>query len=212
MVDAVREQEVWKQYPDYPFIEANQFGEIRIKDRVITRSNERKQFVKGRVLKQRLRFDGYMDIQFQVNGKKINLKVHRIVAICFIPNPNNYPEVNHIDNDRTNNNVSNLEWCSSQYNQNYKKNFGTSPAEVQGRPVIAVNPETSEVLYFGSRSEASRRLGVNRGSLSSVVKGKLNQTGGYWFCNADEKLVEKARAKFGDEIAKKVEELMHNKS
>lgn len=131
-----------------------------------------------------------------------------MVATCFIPNPNNHPEVNHIDNDRTNNKVSNLEWCTSQYNSDYKKNFGTSATETLGKPVFAVNLETEKILRFKSQSEAARRLGVHRGDISMVVKGKLNQAGGYWFCNADENAVEKVRSKFGNKVAREVEKLM----
>lgn len=150
-----------------------------------------------------------MLVSSSVDGKKVTLLVHRIVATCFIPNPNNLPEVNHIDNDPTNNAVSNLEWCTDQYNQNYKKNFGTSPADVSGRPTIAVNPKTSEVFWFESQHEAARQLCVGQGNVNSVVNGKLNIIGGYWFINADENAVERTREKFGDDIAKKVEKLMN---
>lgn len=155
-------------------------------------------------------------MNFKVNGKQVNLQVHRIVAICFLPNPDNLPEVNHKDNDPTKNAVSNLEWCTRKYNEAYKKNFGTTQAEVLGRvlgrPVIAINPETSEAFWFKSQREAERELGVDNSSISKVVKGKQNRACGYWFCRSDENAVEKTRAKFGDGIANKVEELIskHN--
>lgn len=176
---------VWKPYPDYPFIEANQFGEIRTKDRVVTYSDGRKRLVKGRVLKQLLNHHGYLTVHVSVNSKSVRLLVHRIVATCFIPNPNGYPEVNHKDNDRTNNAVNNLEWCTSQYNNDYKKNFGTTSAEVLGRSVIAINPETFEVLWFESQRKAARQLGTYHSSVSDVIKGRYSQTYGWWFTNAD---------------------------
>ena len=117
------DEEVWKTYPDVPFIEASNLGRIRTKDRVVTRSNGRKYYVKGRVLKQQINNMGYMYVAFGVNGKHVHLLVHRIVATCFLLNPNNLPEVNHIDNDPTNNCASNLEWCTSKYNSDYKKKF-----------------------------------------------------------------------------------------
>lgn len=275
----IKEEEIWKTHPDYPFLQANQFGEIRTTDRIITRSDGRKQFVKGHILKQYLHKSGYMYVKFSMNRKTVNLSVHRVVATCFISNPFGLPEVNHKDNNPQNNTASNLEWCSSQYNQDYKKNFGTSQAELFGRPVfavnlktgkvlrfesqheasqqlgvdvrnlnkvvkgklnqtggywftedenetteekireikikthffggvIAINPETSEVFWFKSQSEAGRKLGVNSKNINSVVKGKRNKAGGYWFCCADETAVEKTRKKFGDKIASKVKELM----
>lgn len=113
-----------------------------------------------------------------------------MVATCFIPNPDNLPEVNHIDNDRTNNAVSNLEWCNRQYNSDYKKNFGTSSTEVLGRPVFAVSLKTGKVLRFESQCEAARQLGVRAGSINMVVKGKLYQTGGYWFTEDESEITE----------------------
>lgn len=197
-----KENVVWKTYPEYPFTQANQFGEIRTIDRVVTRKNGRKQFVKGRVLKQRLYKNGYLYVGFRINGKHIQLRSHRVVASCFLPNPDNLPEVNHIDCDRTNNNVSNLEWCTPSYNNQYREKHG----EALGRPVFAVNLKTLEVLHFESQHEAARQLGVNRGNIYSVFKGRQKQTGGYWFCYADKHAEEKIRAKFGDEVADKVKE------
>ena len=204
-------KEVWKVYPDYKFIEVSNLGRIRTLDRYVPNRGG-KRLVKGQVLKQHLNNKGYMYVCFSENVKTVNLYVHRMVAICFIPNPNNLPEVNHKDNDPTNNAVSNLEWCTRKYNEAYKKNFGTSQAEVLGRvlghPVIAVNPETSEVFWFKSQHEAARQLGVDQSSITKVVKGKQNKARGYWFCNADRNAIEKTRSEFGDEMAKKVEELM----
>lgn len=213
MVNAVREREVWRQYPDYDLIEASNLGRIRMKDRVVKGRNGSKRLYKGHVLKQWLDRNGYLFVNFRVNGKKVNLKVHRVVAITFISNPDNLPQVNHIDCDRTNNVVSNLEWCTSQYNMAYKERYGISAKEhtkVLRRPVIAVNPETSEVFWFESQCEAARQLGIDNSHINMVIKGKRHKTGGCWFCDANEKAVEKTREKFGYKIAKKVEELMRN--
>ena len=183
-------EEVWKTYPDYNFIEVSNLGRVRTKDRTVTRSDGRKQFIKGRFLKQQRGRGGYMYVHFRVSGRSVNLLVHRMIAITFIPNPNNYPEVNHIDNDRTNNVVSNLEWCTRKYNEAYKKNFGTSVVEVLGRPVFAVNLETGNVLWFETRSEASRQLGISNSQICAVIKGKLNQAGGYWFTENESEITE----------------------
>lgn len=177
MTNKEKDQVVWRPYPDYPFIEANQFGEIRTKDRYISCKNGVKRFVKGHSLKQYLNPNGYLYIDFSVNGKRVHLRVNRVVAVCFLPNPDNLPEVNHIDCDRTNNAVSNLEWCSREYNIQHREKHGIALK----RPVFAANLKTSKVSYFESQSEASRQLGVNDGSINNVVKGRLNQAGGYLF-------------------------------
>ena len=202
-------QEVWKTYPEYPWIEASNLGRVRTKDRYVTYSDGRGRLYKGHILKQYLRKDGYMYVQAGVNGKITNLYVHRVIATLFLPNPNNLPEVNHKDNDRANNEVSNLEWCTAQYNNDYRNNFGTSPTQIFGCSVFAANPETSEVFWFESQSEAARQLDANSSSIAKVIKGKLNKTHGHWFCRADENAVEKTRVKFGDEIAEKVKKLLN---
>lgn len=62
---------------------------------------------------------GYIQVHLYKNGIRTGLKVHRLVAQAFIPNPDNFPQVNHKDEDKTNNNVENLEWCDAKYNMNY---------------------------------------------------------------------------------------------
>lgn len=175
------EKEVWKIYPEYPFVEANQYGEVRTRDRIVMRKDGSKYRVKGRILKQRDNGHGYMIVKFSVNGKTISLYVHRICATCFIPNPQNLPEVNHKDNNPKNNSASNLEWCTHQYNMAYKETYGTSAEEALGRPVFAVNLETFKVLHFKTQAEAARQLGICDGHINTVVKGKLQQAGGYLF-------------------------------
>ena len=210
MVDKT-EEVVWKTYPGIYFLQANQFGEIRTVDHYAVCKDGRKYFVKGHILKQWLNHNGYLFVNFRVNGKKVNLQVHRVIATCFLPNPENLPEVNHKDNNPKNNFVSNLEFCSHEYNMAYKEKYGKSAAEVSGCPVFAVSLKTFDVLRFESQHEASRLLGVSQGSINRVLKDRRKQTGGYWFCYEDSGATEKTRAKFGDEVASEVEELINEK-
>lgn len=180
------EEEIWKTYPEYDFVEVSNLGRVRTKDRYVPSKNGSKRLVKGRVLKQHPNHNGYMCIGFSVNRKHVNLRVHRMVATCFIPNPNNYPEVNHKDNNPKNNAVSNLEWCSREYNNAYREKYGT-PCN---HPVFAINLITSKVYYFGSRSEASRKLGVDLSDIGRVVKGKKNTASGYWFTENEREITE----------------------
>lgn len=280
MVDIEKEQEIWKTYPDHTFIEVSNLGRVRTVDHWVTYKNGRKQLYKGHVLKQWDNGHGYMRVYFTTNGKQVKLYVHRMVAICFLPNHLGLPEINHLDNNPKNNDASNLEWCTHEYNISYREKYGVSAAEAFGQlvfvvdlktgkvlrfetqseaarqlnvyvgnvskvikgelnqtggywfteneneiteekireirasmqlcPVIAINPETSEVFWFKSQNEAARQLNINAGNINSVVKERYKKAGGYWFCNADEKAIEKTRDKFGDEIARKVEELIAN--
>lgn len=188
------ENEIWKKYPEYPLIEGSSIGRVRTLDRLVVCKNGRKQFVKGRVLKQRLKKNDYIEVGFNVNGKYINRSVHRIIASCFIPNPDNLPQVNHRDNNPANNNASNLEWCSPEYNMTYREKYGTA----LNRPVYAVDLKTLEVLRFESQHEASRKLEVVNQSVNAVLKGRQKTAYGYWFVNDDGNAVEFVKNKLHD--------------
>lgn len=205
MTNTKEQSVVWKQYPDYPFVEVNQYGEIRTVDRYVGYKNKGKRLYKGRVLKQQLDRYGYLYVTFSANGKRVHLKSHRAVAICFLPNPKGLPQVNHIDCNPTNNVVSNLEWCTGEYNNSYREKYG----KALNCPIFSVNLKTFEILYFKSQREAGRQLGLARRNIERVVKGVRGQTHGFWFCHADENAIEKIRAKFGDEVADEAEKLMN---
>jgi len=160
--------ELWKKHSDIDKIEVSSFGRVRS--------------LKGHCYVNRIDGGGYMRIKFRLNGKIVTKLVHRLVAQTFIPNPSNLPQVNHKDCDRTNNNVSNLEWCSGLYNNQYRVKFGKS----RGVPVFAINLKTQEVSQFPSQAEAGRVLGVKQTNITGVVKGRLKQAGGYRFTNAND--------------------------
>ena len=205
-MDKVKD-EVWKEYPDYPFIEGSSLGRVRTIDRYVTCKNGRKRFVKGQVLTQRCDKDGYLYVVFSVNGKSVYLSAHRFIAECFLPNPLGLPQVNHKDCNRTNNCVGNLEWCTSEYNNAYREKYG----KALGCPVYAVNLNTLEVSQFESQQEADRALGIDQSSISAVTRGQYKQTHGYWFTNDNENAVEATRGRFDDVVAYKVKKLMDNR-
>ena len=204
---ADKEEVVWKTYPGIDFLQANQFGKVRTLDHYTEGKDGKKYLIKGHILKQSDRGHGYLRVGVSVNGKRIDLYVHRIVATCFLPNSNNLPEINHKDNNPKNNCVSNLEWCDHKYNIAFKEKYGISAAEACGCPVFAVNLKTLEVLHFESQHEAARQLGLNQSHINNVLKGQRKQTGGFWFCYADENAVKNVRAKFGEDVANQVEKI-----
>lgn len=73
----------------------------------------------NKYIKSCKRKDGYLLVGLYKNGARTNFQVHRLVALTYIPNPNNYPQVNHIDENKENNSIENLEWCTTQYNLTY---------------------------------------------------------------------------------------------
>lgn len=174
------EEEIWRVHPDIVGIEVSTLGRVRTMDRVVSGKNGTR-FLKGRVLKQSNDKDGYLKVSIQINRKRNTKRVHQLVAQTFISNPDNLPQVNHKDCDRTNNNVENLEWCDNSYNVQYREKFG----EAQNKPVLAINLATLEVSSFCSQSEASRVLGFNRSNISAVINGIQKTVHGYWFTNDD---------------------------
>lgn len=109
-------EEIWKDILGYEgFYQVSSFGRVRSLDRY----DSRNYFRKGRILKLSADRKGYLRVGLHSNGKEKFYSVHRLVAEAFIHNPDNLPEVNHIDEDKTNNRVENLEFCDSKYNNNY---------------------------------------------------------------------------------------------
>ena len=158
----MNENEVWKDVIGYE-------GLYKVSDRGNVFSVERRDSngrkCGGRILKPLYRTDGYLDVRLCKNGKPKGKKIHRLVAETFIPNPNGFPEVNHKDEIKTNNELSNLEWCDARYNSNYG-----SRNERLSKKVRAVNVENGEVLTFNSVSEAERK-GYNLSSVSQASRG-----------------------------------------
>lgn len=175
--------EVWCPYPEFTFMEGSTWGRVRTLDRVVPRGRGT-YFVKGHILKPWYNRNGYLLVTFNVNGKIARRQVHRIIASCFLPNPDSLEQVNHKNCIRDDNKVANLEWCSASYNCQYREKYG----KATGRPLYAFNLETQEESHFKSRAEAADSLGIYSTSISAVIRGKLRQTGGFWFTEDDSKI------------------------
>ena len=99
--------EIWKDIEGYEGLyEVSSYGRVR-------------NLVSGKFIKASKKNDGYCRVCLTKNGCRKCINIHRLVAQSFLPNPDNLPQVNHKDEDKTNNNVTNLEWCTAKYNINY---------------------------------------------------------------------------------------------
>lgn len=129
----------------------------------------------NKFLKPSLDKDGYIKFGLSIAGKVKTCYAHRLVAQAFIPNPHNLPQVNHKDENKINNNVNNLQWCDSNYNNNYGQH-NTKISETKkrqgctGKTVFMCDKNTGEKLKrFVSASEAARFLG-HPGVVNGILK------------------------------------------
>ena len=134
---------------------------------------------KEKILKPQKNQGGYLRVGLYKDGHKKRLLVHRIVAEAFIQNPQGLETVNHKDEVKTNNTVTNLEWMSLKDNLNYGTH-NKRIAEALSKQVQMFNKQTGELLAtFPSIMESERVTGINHGNISKCCNGKRKSACGY---------------------------------
>ena len=112
--------ELWKWIAGYEGLYmVSTHGRVKSVDRYERCCKDARRLRKSKILKQATDKDGYKRVRLYKNGKYKVYSVHRLVAQAFLDNPNNYPIINHKDEDKANNYYKNLEWCTQQYNTKY---------------------------------------------------------------------------------------------
>lgn len=135
-------------------------------------------FRRQKMLKPKIDRYGYEVVALSKGGKVYHRTVHRIVARAFIPNPGNLPTVNHINEIKTDNRVSNLEWASVADNDNHgTRNERMADAKCH-LPVKQILSDGTTVTFKGAK-EASRKTGINRCCIALCCKGIRKTAGGY---------------------------------
>lgn len=170
-------EEVWKDVVGYEgrYIVSN-FGRIRSLYREFVNKRGRIMHITDRVMKTHLDECGYERVKLSgESGAKMTF-VHRIVAESFIPNPNNHPMINHIDECKTNNRVDNLEWCDAKYNNVYGNRLELVSKILMCRsdlskPVLMCDLSGNVLAEFGSIRDAARRVGGNQSFIGKACKG-----------------------------------------
>lgn len=152
--------EIWKDVENYEeYYQISNYGRIRNKKQ-------------KRILKPS-KSGGYYHISLRYGNKKEFL-IHRLVAEAFIPNPYNYKYVNHKDENKFNNFVENLEWCTAKYNVTYGKG-----ALARNQRIIQYDLSGNALRVWESIKEASEKLNVPREGISACCRGENKTSGGY---------------------------------
>ncbi|WP_343342471.1 NUMOD4 domain-containing protein [Terrisporobacter petrolearius] len=148
---------VWKDIKGYEGLyQVSNFGQVY--------SLKRKKYIKAYVDK-----DGYLRVGLSKNGKQKGYIVHRLVATAYIPNPNNYPMINHRDETRQNNKVSNLEWCTCTYNNN----FGTRNERLS--KTKKGKKHTKEAVNNMKKAKAGKHIGPNNPNSKKIYCKELDK-------------------------------------
>lgn len=143
----------------------------------------------GKELKKALDRKGYYYVNVSINGKVKATRVHRLVAQAFIPNPLNKREINHIDGNKINNVVNNLEWATHQENMKHASNNGLISKDGIIKSVNCAIEKTKKPIYqikngiiikeFDGVNVASRETNIKAPHISNVLKGIRKSAGGY---------------------------------
>lgn len=161
--------------------EINELGKIRSIDRIVESKDGKVMKFKGRDLKPQMSKKGYSIVRLYKNGVAKNWKVHRLVAEVFLPNPDNLPEVHHLNHDTKDNRVENLKWVTiyEQRDDHWK----AAISKANGTKLRVVGRGIDKI--FISAKEVERELGVQNGWAIKVAKGKFKQAKGYKIYLAD---------------------------
>ena len=183
--------EEWRDVKGYDYYEISSYGRIRSKERM-KKGGQGIYKLKPKNMKLVDNGNGYIRANLNQNGIKKREYIHRLVALAFIPNPENKPFINHIDNDPKNNHVENLEWCTAKENSDWMAKQGRNKRtktwlkhlhesqEKFKKPVIAKNIKSGETIYI-ENVNGCRKYGFEPSCVCNCCKGIRKTHKGYTF-------------------------------
>ena len=142
------------------------------------------------ILKQSIGKKGYKVISLNKNKKRKQYKVHRLIAEAFIPNPENKPQINHIDGNKLNNDINNLEWCTQNeniqhaYNTGLYKNYSPPPVR-QKRKIIQYSLDGQFIKYWIGIADTAKKLNCDYSNIVNCCRGKQKSAFGFIWKYAD---------------------------
>lgn len=173
--------EIWKDIEGFTGYQVSNLGIVRSLDRTKTVINHKGTWeheFKGTVMKQQTDKYGYSRVMLHADSQQKNCKIHRLVAMAFLPNPENKGTVNHKDGDKLNNTVDNLEW-NTQAEQNIHA-YKAGLRLIHCKPVLQIDIGTGKVMQeYPSIREAERQMKVSQGSITDCLNGKQKSCRGF---------------------------------
>jgi hypothetical protein len=167
---------IWKDVTDFEgFYKINDLGEVYSYDRYVRCAHNANRLIKGRKMKAYLGKDGYLYYLLTVNKTSKHYALHRLLAIHFIPNPHNKREVNHIDTNKLNNSLLNLEWATPKENIQHSIKAGTNTQCLPGENNPAAKLTKEKVLQIremeGNHTDIAKHFNVSR-RIIGFIKSK----------------------------------------
>ena len=184
--------EEWRDVVGYEgYYMVSNLGRILASKRDIVYKNGRIHHLEPKLVKPQVMPNGYIQVRLWKDNKEKKMYVHRIVGEAFISNPNNYPEIDHIDAIRDNNVVSNLQWVSRSMNKlnpitrkrnSESKKGNLALIERTSKPVVRINPNNpNDVKIYPSAKSAGEIEGFNWSHIGDVCRGERNKSQGYYW-------------------------------
>ena len=175
----MEEKEIWKDIEGFEGLyQVSSYGRVK--------SLNYRRTCKEGILKPLKDRGEYLHVNLCKDGKMKHYPVHRLVATAFVENPEGYTEVNHKDENKQNNCMENLEWCSRLYNNTYNGRAKKAGKKNTNHPkmsksVIGIDRVTGLIVEFASINEAERETGIPHSNITLCCKGKLNSCGGFYW-------------------------------
>lgn len=169
-------EEIWKDIEGYEGLyQVSNLGRVKSLERVLKHGH----LWKGKMLKLLEHGGGYKKVNLSKDGKNKQFYVHRLVAQTFIPNSDNLTEVNHKDENPSNNRVDNLEWCTASYNINYGTR-NMRHAEKMSKRVYQYSLDGELINVWQSTREIERQLGYSHGNIGMGCRRNKQYYGFIW--------------------------------
>ncbi len=167
----------------YKHYTVNELDQVRSKDRMILTIDGKSYFRKGKLLKPKKHKDGYLFVTLTKEKIKKNFYVHRLVAEAFIPNPENKPQVNHINGNKSDNTISNLEWVTNAENSRHAYNNGLYFRIEHLKPKSQAVIDTVNNTCYPTIKEAAIALNRNYTVIREMLQGKRKKTVPLEYCD-----------------------------